>query len=31
MTISEHNDKAFKILIDSTMEEFLKGIGIERK
>ena len=28
MLISKHEDKAFKILIDFTMHDFLKGIGI---
>lgn len=28
MIISKHEDKAFKILIDFTMHDFLKGIGI---
>ena len=29
MLISQHEDKSFKILIDFTMHDFLKGIGIE--
>ena len=28
MLLSQHEDKSFKVLIDSAMDEFLKGLGI---
>ena len=31
MLISQHEDKSFKILIDFTMHDFLKGIGIDEE
>lgn len=31
MIITNHEDKSFKILIDFTMHDFLKGIGIKEE